>query len=277
MRSSRCFNSRAHGGRDTTRTINGYTLDVSIHAPTGGATSRNEQAAREQKFQFTRPRGARLVQPRRPQDGTVSIHAPTGGATFSSSPPSQSRQFQFTRPRGARPVRTGRGDGALRFNSRAHGGRDFAQDGKRWIVQFQFTRPRGARQKFGENAYILLVSIHAPTGGATLDRDRFSDPRNVSIHAPTGGATCASVRRAEFVWRFNSRAHGGRDSFRRPARTASRVSIHAPTGGATGLRQRVGLRRRVSIHAPTGGATGLAPLLVLGAEVSIHAPTGGAT
>ena len=209
-------------------------LGVSIHAPTGGATSLGRRHGEAPQFQFTRPRGARrgrvqsatgkrgfnsrahggrdivlvsangkqakfqFTRPRgaRPEDGrpspapTVSIHAPTGGATAVNPVDEQSALFQFTRPRGAR----------LRATV------DASRE-----ERFQFTRPRGARRGKGEATVATPVSIHAPTGGATSERDPGCGQRVVSIHAPTGGATgCGS--QSNNVRRFNSRAHGGRDT-----------------------------------------------------------------
>ena len=119
------FNSRAHGGRDVLSgdKISAYTLfqftrprgarpapslskefiEVSIHAPTGGATQYWTLEARRAEFQFTRPRGARHGQGGTLGDGhAVSIHAPTGGATQTTRPIKLRPLFQFTRPRGAR-------------------------------------------------------------------------------------------------------------------------------------------------------------------------------
>ena len=76
------FNPRAHGGRDPARSVpiilhsvfqstrprgarhnpgtdNGAASDVSIHAPTGGATYTVTDADLNKQFQSTRPRGAR--------------------------------------------------------------------------------------------------------------------------------------------------------------------------------------------------------------------------
>ena len=121
-----CFNSRAHGGRDLGIVRQMAMSEVSIHAPTGGATKRAQGPPPRNAFQFTRPRGARRIRDNaRARTLVVSIHAPTGGAT----PP-------------RRRTRSRRS-----FNSRAHGGRDSRlacvarrRDG------FQFTRPRGARR-----------------------------------------------------------------------------------------------------------------------------------
>ena len=55
------FNSRAHGGRDPIYDVVHYAIQVSIHAPTGGATSAPAKKLGKPSFQFTRPRGgARL-------------------------------------------------------------------------------------------------------------------------------------------------------------------------------------------------------------------------
>ena len=99
----------------------------------------------------------------------VSIHAPTGGATRSPRRTRRRRSFQFTRPRGARPQSTILPPTTRGFNSRAHGGRDL-----RTISEILARR----------------VSIHAPTGGATLRAGWVrTSTAYVSIHAPTGGAT----------------------------------------------------------------------------------------
>ena len=122
-----CFNSRAHVGRD--RALSAFIIVkiVSIHAPTRGATNNICRNVRERVFQFTRPRGARLILEAYKIDFI---------------------EFQFTRPRGARPL--------INFLS----------------------------------SFIPLVSIHAPTRGATVTATVIMPPLGVSIHAPTRGATC---------------------------------------------------------------------------------------
>ena len=57
-------------------------------------------------------------------------------------------------------------------------------------IEFQSTRPRGARLSASDIAgKTILVSIHAPTGGATFLASKRQSVPKVSIHAPTGGAT----------------------------------------------------------------------------------------
>ena len=213
---------------------------VSIHAPTGGATSLCVGARGLRRFQFTRPRGARR----------------NGGDDRA-----EHVEFQFTRPRGARPGRARPRSPRGRFNSRAHGGRDVVEDALLAaeevsihaptggatgdvrlvfrIVAFQFTRPRGARPVLCRAARVTALF-------------QFTRPR---------GARRPSSSRKPNSTSFNSRAHGGRDRRRREESRRSGVSIHAPTGGATVVGQQLGRPELVSIHAPTGGATWLAAFL----------------
>ena len=77
------FNSRAHKGRDSANPDEIKVSEVSIHAPTRGATLCISLVLTSLiQFQFTRPQGARQlggVKELRPSP--VSIHAPTRGAT----------------------------------------------------------------------------------------------------------------------------------------------------------------------------------------------------
>ena len=97
-------------------------------------------------FQFTRPRGARLIVASFKCDMRVSIHAPARGATKKMKINCEICLFQFTRPRGARHAPLIVGDVAFRFNSRAREGRDGSE--------------------VGEPLH-SSVSIHAPARGAT--------------------------------------------------------------------------------------------------------------
>ena len=99
-------------------------------------------------------------------------------------------RFQFTRPRRVRLPGHLYPPSFQCFNSRAHEGRD-----------------HGLFRASVEQ----LVSIHAPTKGATLIRSGVVFFPRVSIHAPTKGATGITTLRL----------------------AAGLVSIHAPTKGAT--------------------------------------------
>jgi len=75
-----------------------------------------------------------------------------------------------------------------RFNPRARGGRDMLWMFGSCLLMFQSTRPRGARQDISEQICDVVVSIHAPAGGAT-----------------------GYSRLDTLDGRFNPRARGGRD------------------------------------------------------------------
>ena len=231
------------------------------------------------KFQSTRPRGAR----RRifciaAATASISIHAPTRGATTRYAPWLIRCKFQSTRPRGARP--------AVGCELQI-------------FKEFQSTRPRGARQvlrfvmhsshDFNPRAHAgrdqnsfnevtaYLISIHAPTRGATDMVITSGHKRTISIHAPTRGATVIYTYEPKAGAFQSTRPRGARRAYRsatplmsgfqstrpRGARRAARflirvsiyISIHAPTRGATTRYCRTTPRSRISIHAPTRGAT----------------------
>ena len=148
-------------------------LMVSIHAPTRGATTATASAIYcVQLFQSTLPRGERrdgaqlrfrdriCFNPRShagsdgngdfsvPRMLKVSIHAPTRGATQNKYDALHADNgFQSTLPRGERLI-----------SSRC----------PIVIRAFQSTLPRGERpQRLKPKAVKLVVSIHAPTRGAT--------------------------------------------------------------------------------------------------------------
>ena len=78
-----------------------------------------------------------------------------------------------------------------------------------------------------------IISIHAPTWGATFSFSGIAGCPEISIHAPTWGATELPPL---------------------PISSVS-ISIHAPTWGATCNKFNVLWRHDISIHAPTWGAT----------------------
>ena len=130
----RCFNPRAHEGRDAVREL--------LTRPTI-------------EFQSTRLRGARQVPHRlRHCRHRVSIHAPTRGATQRVRDFNKAEEFQSTRPRGARRQNLiNKCPACSRFNPRAHEGRDR-------------TPPAPS--------CLSTVSIHAPTRGATRSRSTWA-------------------------------------------------------------------------------------------------------
>ena len=145
------------------------------------------------KFQSTHPHGVRLVSIIRLKYFLyVSIHAPTWGATRLLESKCSSIVFQSTHPHGVRLYASHCANCCLGFNPRTHMGCDIAQSAQyraaglfqsthphgvrlsTWMVldcppRFQSTHPHGVRHGVGHlNIGDLLVSIHAPTWGATL-------------------------------------------------------------------------------------------------------------
>ena len=141
------FNPRPHARGDV-KSDQFTRLDlVSIHAPTRGATFFSTSYIKRRMFQSTPPRGGRqdhrLKQFAHCQ---VSIHAPTRGATKLDVLRGARRVFQSTPPRG------GRLPSPLEWRARD---------------LFQSTPPRGGRPLSLAQCGEVLVSIHAPTRGAT--------------------------------------------------------------------------------------------------------------
>ena len=123
-----------------------------------------------------------------------------------------------------------------RFNPRAHKGRDdpstLLSNG---TATFQSTRPQGARLGVLSCVYSDMRFQSTRPQGARRDPLAGASFKSlVSIHAPTRGATNLTILRPPNRSCFNPRAHKGRDPKERITITATTdVSIHAPTRGAT--------------------------------------------
>ena len=164
------FNPRAHVGRDCKRLslmscvlrfqstrprgarlancwFHIRKVEVSIHAPTWGATSRSRGRRWGCSFQSTRPRGARRLCLAR------------GNVEFT---------FQSTRPRGARLIVSPGPNRKNGFNPRAHVGRDSAQNREGETQEVSIHAPTWGATDAADHILVLAdVSIHAPTWGAT--------------------------------------------------------------------------------------------------------------
>ena len=80
---------------------------------------------------------------------------------------------------------------------------------------------------------MLLISIHAPAGGATEEQRPAKAHRNISIHAPAGGATAhrTAGNSTSTIFQFTPLREGRLYAL---AQTKGlKISIHAPAGGAT--------------------------------------------
>ncbi len=100
-----------------------------------------------------------------------------------------------------------------------------------------------------------LVSIHAPTRGATSSRRLKSRHRGFQSTHPHG-VRHDLVNEPSRVAAFQStHPHGVRHTELVAWQTILQVSIHAPTRGATRSERIICVSGKVSIHAPTRGAT----------------------
>ncbi len=127
----------------------------------------------------------------------ISIHAPTRGATSAVL---------------LLPVATSN------FNPRSHEGSDLRQSASTCQKSFQSTLPRGERQAADSiQARKGIISIHAPTRGATDINLSGIVATEISIHAPTRGATSCADKHSACSFYFNPRSHEGSDDRTRRA------------------------------------------------------------
>ena len=78
-----------------------------------------------------------------------------------------------------------------------------------------------------------FISIHAPTRGATKTPKTFKAVFDISIHAPTRGATIPFILETALSDNFNPRSYKRSDSTESFKVSLTSISIHAPTRGAT--------------------------------------------
>ena len=192
------FNPRTHTGCDGRHyeRINAAVKKISIHAPTRGAT-KILAAAFTQCYNFN-PRThtgcddclayicAKLYR--------ISIHAPTRGATITCI-------YILIK-----------------------------------VLQFQSTHPHGVRRRSLKSIINVLHDFNprTHTGCDNLAPAVFSHSLIISIHAPTRGATCVPCKPSSASSIFQStHPHGVRPKRIRKYYPPSRISIHAPTRGAT--------------------------------------------
>ena len=228
------FNPRSHERSDHKVIFRSDFFNISIHAPTRGATLKQGEGKAVISFQSTLPReerrniqiptGGTVISIHAPTRGattsafarelilSISIHAPTRGATHHVRKELIGGAFQSTLPREERPLSFQINSKRFYFNPRSHERSD---------------SPVGA-MFVGNN-----ISIHAPTRGATAASKTINSFLDISIHAPTRGATSSLVKNCH----------------------PPLISIHAPTRGATIPQSVIIEPMDISIHAPTRGAT----------------------
>ena len=208
---------------------------VSIHAPTWGATKQisvhsvNSYRFNPRShmgsdafsisvliinllFQSTLPHGERPNVELGKSSKWVSIHAPTWGATPDDSNYRHRCKFQSTLPHGERPWRPHPSGCRWCFNPRSHMGSDEISTDEGLGNVFQSTLPHGERLMWlFLRLRQFLVSIHAPTWGATrhsFATQMISNGFNPRSHMGSD-APPAEMRRWSIS--FNPRSHMGSD------------------------------------------------------------------
>ena len=146
------FNPRSHEGSDSEDRINIYQVNISIHAPTRGATPVSTPIPGIHCiFQSTLPRGERRMNAGHGKRSIMHFNPRSHeGSDQTALIIARERWiFQSTLPRGERRLQI-------------------------WVMKcslrFQSTLPRGERQYFHFCSKMLKkISIHAPTRGATQE------------------------------------------------------------------------------------------------------------
>ena len=242
IRPTCCFNPRAHAGRDRYLCVNADKLtNVSIHAPTRGATGDDSKLAASGEFQSTRPRGARPgrragfcgqcgFNPRAHAGRDAPCRASITGPAFQSTRPRGARRASRMLARGFRP----------RFNPRAHAGRD-------------------ALRQPAVHGHVE-VSIHAPTRGATsgLDDDNLRGALFQSTRPRGARRFFDTLCECAHVGFQSTRPRGARPAGWNASAPHPFQSTR-PRGARLEPVDMLASRRHVSIHAPTRGATSTLP------------------
>ena len=192
------FNSRPRVGGDLTLSAARKRKSTAFQftPPRGGRLVIYETPPVLFAFQFTPPRGGRRQGGRLlPAKHRISIHAPAWGATQARGLCLRRASiFQFTPPRGGRQLPRHSQFLTVLFQfTPPRGGRPRSMICPRSRLLFQFTPPRGGRR---------MVGSSAPTRSNFNSRPRVGgDPRpvcfkryiqQISIHAPAWGATGAA-------------------------------------------------------------------------------------
>ena len=165
------FNPRTHVGCDEIGPDLRHVAEISIHAPTWGATLKSlHQAA-----------GISYFNPRTHVGCDVQMLVDHR----------ERKQFQSTHPRGVRHVAYYRVLDMFVFQStHPRGVRQFLRDVMNGIQEFQSTHPRGVRHPVIYNAIALGKFQSTHPRGVRLNRPTPICQRFwISIHAPTWGAT----------------------------------------------------------------------------------------
>ena len=122
-----------------------------------------------------------------------------------------------------------------------------------------------------------VISIHAPTRGATLGQINLSEPHTDFNPRSHEGSDLECQKSWEPKNYFNPRSHEGSDGCSDIADQVDYISIHAPTRGATALIAIGVALYKFQSTLPRGERLPCIPSCHSHVSISIHAPTRGAT
>ena len=146
-------------------------------------------------------------------DGYFNPRSHEGSDASASSPLLWYNIFQSTLPRGERRISYALHMAIINFNPRSHEGSDqttTAQSSR--IHHFNPRSHEGSDANAAKLGRYLMISIHAPTRGATQCVCVVPIIPDISIHAPTRGATSVRASIIGTPAYFNPRSHEGSDS-----------------------------------------------------------------
>ena len=252
------FNPRSREGSDFTCRLKGSCINISIRAPTRGATIIGMLLTLSSRFQSALPRGERLVSVQIViLQLKISIRAPARGATLPPFPHSRPYVISIRAPaRGATyAYRMYQTDTEISIRAPARGATLYAYRLGR-IILFQSALPRGERPPTGlVGSNSDSISIRAPARGATLLPGQYNQQYCISIRAPARGAT-PPKKLPIMGSRFQSALpRGERHRSVQVFPLSLLISIRAPARGATTYTIGVTDTYAISIRAPARGAT----------------------
>ena len=143
-------------------------------------------------------------------------------------------EFQSTLPREERLYCCFPFVGRVYFNPRSHERSDDSSGNSVWDNLISIHAPtRGATKKSVDSGDMMSISIHAPTRGATISNVDFKSIPYISIHAPTRGATDELSEISPVVIFQSTLPREERRIICIVIFIFNKISIHAPTRGAT--------------------------------------------
>ena len=166
--------------------------NVSIHAPTRGATSVSSVYSTLQSFNSRTHAGCDTIRCYLLGQAIVSIHAPTRGATCNEAPMPPKQLVSIHAPTRGATIVNGSNSVAPEVSIHAP--------------------TRGATRRRSQRQVYTHVSIHAPTRGATYTCANLQSVGNwFQFTHPRGVRHYLFQRAIHLFSRFNSRTHAGCD------------------------------------------------------------------